>query len=476
MKTGIWFLVVETNLFHLGNSLDLMIFKCQKFKMPRESSHITRLRLLGGGVLLLAAGVVFLHDWDSRDKAQQRSLQEISANRRLSDTKTERSEDPNRKTRNRAPRRDPKEWLAEILTCNPGLEPEWRNIPDHENGFLQWLEFNEKHRVNGEIGSETLDLPDDILRIISDPAKWDPSAIESFLIENEDFLETITRIGLLPSQSAAGIDVDRWSFVGARFTKQCSELLLADARLAAESGDPGRALRRVRAASGLANHYDQVEAPSLLMETISILVRLQVQDSVMNQLLPNLDPTPGEIAQWREAIRPPDMEPSAFSKILRGEGWVSLGGIVIPVLNGDLPESSQIDDIPDRDALLDFYAQGYIAGAKRAQAFTLDELVSGDRNQMGFPLTADRLSEEAQKLLEITATGASAWAKGWTRGMVLSARVDAALAIMAGEEPPLEPFTGLPYIYDPEARTLQVPDDPRLTGESMKIGEPIQLP
>ena len=59
---------------------------------------------------------------------------------------------------------------------------------------------------------------------------------------------------------------------------------------------------------------------------------------------------------------------------------------------------------------------------------------------------------------------------------MLSGRTDAALAIMQGQEIPLEPFTGLPYVYDPVARTLQVPDDPRLRNEKLNIGEPLHLP
>jgi hypothetical protein len=352
----------------------------------------------------------------------------------------------------------------------------WRKVPDHENGFLQWLLFCEKHKVDGKLGSEKLDIPSDIAEIIAHPEKWDSQVVKTFLDENKDLLESIARIGLLPSQSAAGIDVERWSFVGARFTKQCTELLLADARLAAEAGDFERALRQVQAVSGLANHYSQIEAPSLLMETVSCLVRLNVQQQVMKYLLPALDSTPGEIARWREAIRSPYMEPSDFSSILRGDGWVSLGGFYIPVVNDNFNKSfSTQDSIPDPDALFDTYAQGFIAAADRAKAFSLDELIGGEDNHTGLQFNADHLSAGAQKVLEAASIGSSAWAKGWTRAMVLSARTDASLAIMQGEAVPLERFTGLPYVYDPVARTVQVPNDPRLR-EKLEIGSPLQLP
>ncbi len=65
-------------------------------------------------------------------------------------TKSDRTADDLRKTKARSPRRDAKEWFAAIRARNPGLEPEWRKVPDDENGFLQWLDFCEALRVDGE--------------------------------------------------------------------------------------------------------------------------------------------------------------------------------------------------------------------------------------------------------------------------------------------------------------------------------------
>lgn len=374
----------------------------------------------------------------------------------------------------RSPLRDPKEWFAEVRARNPELEPEWRTVPDHENGFLQWLEFCEKHHVDEALGTEKLNIPENIAEMLSDPAKWDSQVMETFLDENKDLLEAITLIGLLPSQSAAGIDLDRWSFIGARFTKQCAELMLADARLAAEAGDLDQALRRVTAVNGIANHYEQIEAPHLLMATVSILVRLNAQDQVMNHFLPALNGNAAEIARWREAIRSPNMNPSDFARLLYGEGWVSLGGYVIPWVNGDKSFPS-VGYIPDADALFDAYAQSSVEAARKAETFSLDDIAIGDNNPPFHSFTANHLSEGAQKVLEETTIGYSAWVKGWARSMSLSGRTDAALAIMQGEEIPLEPFTGLPYVYDPVARTVQVPNDPILR-EKLDIGDPLKLP
>lgn len=432
-----------------------------------------RLRFFGVCVILLAIVFLLVPKRYQPNLGRLYSSGDSSEKARLLATKSDRAADSQRKNRMRSPRRDPKQWFAEVRARNPELEPEWRTVPDHENGFLQWLEFSEKHEVDGKFESETLSLPSNIAAMLSDPEKWDSQAMKAFLDKNKDLLEAITRIGLLPSQSAAGIDVDRWSFVGARFTKQCSDLLLADARLAAGAGDLDLALKRVKAVSGLANHYDQVEAPTLLMATISILVRLNMQDQLMKHFLPALNGNTDEISRWREVVRSPNMEPAGYARFLRGEGWVSLGAMVIPLVNTTNSSPSQ-DHIPDPDAFFDAYAQSYIESSKKAQSLSLDEFFIDESDDPGLPIDVSHLSRQAQSLLEVNRSGTSSWAKGWARSVSISALTDAALAIMQGDEIPLEPFTGQPYIYDPFARTVQSPLQLSLL-EKMKMGEPLKL-
>lgn len=435
-----------------------------------------RLRFLGVCVFLLASVFLLI------PKKYQPSLSrlfpsgESSRQKELLDTKTDRSADLLRRKNARSQHRDPKEWFAEVRARNPELEPEWRVIPDHENGFLQWLELCEKYRVEGVVGSETLDLPEHIDDMLSEPEKWDSQAMKAFLDANKDLLEAITRIGLLPSQSANGIDVDRWSFVGGQFNRQCNQLLLADARLAVEAGDLNDALSRIQAASGLANHLDQVESPSLLMTTISTVNRRELQEQTLKHILPALSGNTADITRLREAIRTPDMKPSAFASTLRGEGWVGLGGLVIPLVNASASSSSEQNRITDPDALFDTLARTYTAAADRAQALSLSELMDAEDPFFGLPVVVDHLSKESRSILDVNGSGVRNWRDGWIRSIVLSARTDAALAVMQGHEIPLEPLTGLSYIYDPVTRTLQVPNDSRFSDEKLKIGAPIQLP
>ena len=50
-----------------------------------------------------------------------------------------------------------------------------------------------------------------------------------------------------------------------------------------------------------------------------------------------------------------------------------------------------------------------------------------------------------------------------------------ALALLEGSEMPVESITGLPYVYDPEAHTLDVPNDPRLH-KFLVNNVPLKLP
>lgn len=363
--------------------------------------------------------------------------------------------------------RDCDEWFAEVLARNPGLVPAWRPVPDEQNGFLQLLDFAERH---GDLGEEQLGLQKDLASLVNGSTEWDHEVATAELAQHQDLINEITRLGLLPLQSSAGVSIDRYSFVGARFYKECCELLLADARVAAESGDPDRAMERVRATLGIAEHISGIETPSLLMETISILVQLSVDGQIIEHIVPALNPDAAAIADWQNVLKRPDTQPTDFAHLLRGEAYVSIRGLAIPLLVKNSAELTK-KEIPDPDAFLDA-----IAGTMLDRATGIEQTTLVD---MGEALAPDYieppagLSPGAREAYDAFQIGARAWSRGWTRAASLNARTQAALAIMAGQEPPPEPLTGLPFAYDPDTRTLAHPDDPRLENID---AEPITLP
>lgn len=444
--------------------------------MPKFHPWRPRLKTTAGLALLLAALLGAFHAWNNPEQTARLLTGQSASREGAPPTKLERQRDRTSDERRFAPPRDPDAWFAEVLARNPGLEPEWRPVPDQENGFLQWLTFSELHQVDGKLGSEDLGIPEDIDAMLNGRAEWNADRVERYLASQHEVLETATRIGLLTGQSTAGIDPSRWHFVGARFTKQCADLLLADARLAAEAGDADHALLRTRAAMGLATHYGQVETPSLLMATVGTLVRLQAINHAMDHLLPALQPGPADLAVWRETLRPPFTHGSeTFATLLRGEAWVALRGLAIPLLNGSNDSLGERPELPDPDAFLDSFAQAYLAAAGKAGTATLADF-SGSAVKSGwFPPPPAHLSAESRAIYGSLSIGPGAWARGWTRAGVISARTDAALALLQGAEIPVEPFTGQPFVHDPVARTLQAPDDPHLN-KILEDDTPLELP
>jgi hypothetical protein len=365
--------------------------------------------------------------------------------------------------------------FAKVLERNPGMQPVWKSVPDEKNAFLQWLNFCDQHRSkrNGGIGTwhgAKLHLPDDVQQILNGKKDWDAATISAYLKHNSDLMSELVRIGLMPDQSAKGISVDRWGFMSLNIVKQSGELLCADARLAAETGDSMRALERIQAAMGLARLLTQIEAPSLTTETGSILVKLTVLEKSMKHVIPALKLTEAEATEWRVALghtREPDI-----SNTVRGEFHATLRGLAIPIIV-TRPEEISDTRIPDTDALYDSLAQHHLGLIETAQMATHKDLWL---KQAGFdllPQNHENLSAEAQKAVGMLALGWSIYMKGWTRAAAINRQYDAAMALLEGSDPPVELITGKPFVFDPVTRSLAFPSDPDLKGIK---ADPIKLP
>ncbi len=221
---------------------------------------------------------------------------------------------------------------------------------------------------------------------------------------------------------------------------------------------------------GIANHCSGIETPSLMMETASILVRLNVEDATFRHILPTLQFDKVSLPSWREALHHTAHGPAHFSKIVRGEAYVAIRGLAIPWLSGSDPPS-RIGDIPDPDAFLDAMARGFLHAADEIDHASVEDLWQGGKPLL--PPTPSQLSPGATEAYGTFHVGLRSWSKGWARAASIHTRAEAALAILTDSEMPAEPITGLPFVYDPEFSTLAHPDDPRLD----EIGsDPIIVP
>lgn len=423
--------------------------------------------IIGAGITVVASGVNAGRE-DRDDKAAEHSL--APGIRSLS--RTSKAVDHKQAIQLQ---HDYDAIFANILERNPGMQTDWKSVPDDKNAFLQWLNFCDQYRSrpNGGFGnwhSANLHLPNDVQQILNGKKDWDAATISAYLKHNSDLMSELMRIGLMPDQSAAGIPVERWHFIDGMIALRSGKLLCAEARLAAEAGDSQRALERIQAAMGLAHLFTQIETPTLQANTITILIELDVLAKSMKHVIPALDLTEAETAEWRVALG--HTRETDISNTVRGEFHTTMRGIAIPIIVSR-PEEISDTRIPDTDALYNSLAQHHLGFIEDAQTATHKDLWL---KQAGFdflPQNHEDLSTEAKKTVEMLVIRWSGYLQGWTRAAAISRQHDAALALLEGSEPPVELITGKPFVFDPVTRSLAFPSDPDLKGIK---ADPIKLP
>ena len=356
----------------------------------------------------------------------------------------------------------------QLLKRYPELAAGMRHIPPERNGFLKFLELQERYNKPRQAFSALLPvpIPESLVNHLQGEV-WNTGDARSWLDSQRSLIEEIRSIGLLPERSVTGIDLDRWSFIPARFAKSCAEALLLDARLAAEDGDTERAISSVTAAVGLADHIGDVETPSLLATTVQILVRMSAQRYTITEIMPRLAAENIDVSAWRDALDPVARDPGDYARVMTGEWHVgSRYWLLRPIADPEDPNHP-----PDPEALLDAYSGTFL------------EIVSTHRGQPlsrlpeieipGGPPDMSHLSRSSRVTMEILWVGAKAWRKGWDRAQSATAMTQAAFAIMQGQAVPNDPVYGLPYRWNPDSRELSPPDSPAFQEMDLK---PITLP
>ncbi|QJE98574.1 hypothetical protein [Luteolibacter luteus] len=352
---------------------------------------------------------------------------------------------------------------AQIRRRYPELAVPLKSVPDASNGFLKWLELSERVKADP---SKDLSFPASLRSYLDNSGPWNPADAKAWLASEKAKVDEVRAIGLLTEQSIAGIEIGRYSFIGARHAKNCAEALLLEARLAAESGDTATALECVRAARGLADHFDKVETPSLLGITVYILLNLELQKQVLSQIIPALPSGQLDPQAWEDAVRPEVVPPSDFSRIMKGEWNVCIRQYLVPVLcDADDPHYPG-----DPETLVDFYSSRFVDVMKAYDRRSMPDWIT-----IAAPPLRDssHLSRQSRNLCAIMFVGEAAWCKGMLRAQYVMGMNSAAFAIMKGEAIPRDPIHGLPYVWDPASRKLSAPPDPAFA--EMKV-EPVTVP
>ncbi|MEO7100986.1 MAG: hypothetical protein ABI162_16640 [Luteolibacter sp.] len=342
-------------------------------------------------------------------------------------------------------------WYQKLLLRYPEMAVTMKTVPDDQNGFLKWLELSERlKKENGGHDVQSLSLPKELDQYLSHEGAWNAEAAKTWLAQQKALVDEIRAIGLMPEASVNGIAVDRWGFIPARLARDCAQSLMLEARLAAEQGDTAAAFLSIQAAKGLADHFTEVETPTLLGVTVQIILQLSLEKFTLTQILPilpagQLDPT-----AWKQVLNPIVSPPSEFARYMKGEWSVTTRQYVLPMLL----DAEDPDVITDGGDFLDAYVAPFVDIVRTHDGAAITDLPNLDSFRVG---DLSHLSRNGRKLGEILSIGARAWRKGWERSQSASAMTQAAFAIMKGQPIPQDPIYRQDYRWDPVTRQLSMP-------------------
>jgi len=350
-------------------------------------------------------------------------------------------------------------WYEELLKRHPERQVEFRNVPDEDNGFLQYLNLLAEHGCemgNGRFLDE--EFGPELLAMLNGLSEWDPEALDTWIKKHEALYLQLLDIAELPDRSVKGIDIERYSFISARPARSMGLLLQGAARLAMESGDHDTAHRLYKATLNQASHLDQNELNSLLAKTVSIILRIDALESFQRNILPHIADDPDKLSQWRETLSFHDEPTTVLPDLMNSEWHIVTRTILLPMLlTGDATAGSDGRGdpihIPDQDAFLEaFTAQNQLIMDTAASSLPLSEAASPTLGK------DPALSEGANEAMGMVYVGFQAWSKGLHRSNTRSAMNDALIAVRLGEDLPLDPTTGEPFLWDPDTRTLSAPE------------------
>lgn len=408
-----------------------------------------------GFVILLIALLALMGRGGGKWLDTDKKHSQTSTATRYLETKKRRDDAATRK----ALRIESERVFQEMLERHPELKVTYKDVADEDNGFLQWLNFIDRYHTEGE-----LPLPESIVEMISGRGEWDAAELEKWLDENRELYAEILALGLLPDQSAKGIETSRFGFLSARIPKQSSDLLLAAAKLAISNGDVRTAQLCIQSVLGTSRHLGEIETPSLNIGTVGLVIRMSAKKAVIDLSAVAGDSTSEVLSEWKRLVEEEAIAGDILGRYLFGE--VHLGGqdYLIPAL---LDQQSSREGFPGSlniKTMLDAYAEYFSGAISKFKGKTIHETAAI------YPrvLSIAGIPEEHRAWMDIFPDGMDAWTKSWIHSQRIEGVVDASLAVALGEEIPIEPTSGLPYILDQNAGTISLPLDPRFPDQEKK--------
>lgn len=208
------------------------------------------------------------------------------------------SSDPTRKAELRRLEKLAREWHDRMAARYPELATEWRDIPDERNGLFQ---LENLARRTGE--SEMSSLWGSSLRVYQ---LWNVDAATQWLEREGSLIEEIRRIGLMPERSSKFLHMENDGYRS--FSMRFTDVMLVDARAAAEAGDVARALSSIQAAVGLTQHYSESETGTGGSSYALVNIQSKTNEHIIHLIPPDqLRPEEWKSALLLDAPREVDM-------------------------------------------------------------------------------------------------------------------------------------------------------------------------
>jgi hypothetical protein len=350
-----------------------------------------------------------------------------------------------------------KEWYDRILARYPDLAlPPGKNVPEERNALHHWQELAKRLTGPNPGSAADLGLPKELTDHFRTNARhskpWDSQNTQTWLDANRAVIEEIRAIGLMPESSGLGLPPGALASVSFSLSLDSAKALLMDARLAAEQGDIHRALESVHAASGLAGHLRNSEAPTFMASMIAANLQRQIEIYAISNILPALPAGKVDIIAWENAVNPRLQQPADFARIVRGEWNLGMAYELLPAL----ADSASPGTPSDPEYLAEAYTRHMNAAAKQADGLTLSDLPS-------HPLPATPVGHLSRRSQEIASSiglagGVYPYRNYWERNQASTGLAIAAFAILKGQPIPNDPIYGVPYLWDPATRRLSLPD------------------
>ena len=347
--------------------------------------------------------------------------------------------------------------LLKLLARYPEFAISNRSVPPERNGFLKWLELSERIDVDpnrkGSGRGKAIAFPGSIAKQLDGSEPWNPDSIRSWLASEKPLIDEIRNIGLMPNQSNAGMDVQRWSYMPIRFAISCCDALLMDARISAGDGDVASAIESVNAAMGIARHLGDVETPSLASLTGRIAIEQRVRQYSIEKILPAVPSDHRNFDSWETTLIPDTDGPSRLTAAFKGEWHLVMREYLLPMV-ADVEDPKYP---PDPEALLDTYSAPLLKavrsfdGKSPAEIAVIPEIGAVDNSH---------LSRNSREVTDVFWIGIGTWSRGWIRHQSSTAMTKAAFAIMKGQALPTNPVHGTAYLWNPVTRQLSLPPDP----------------